>query len=187
MPAPKISREEVLDRITEIFRQYGYEGASLSLISKATGLGRASLYHHFPGGKEEMGHEVFRRIGEHLDRNVLSPLRAKGSPKKCLKNWTQGLNLFYGGGSKNCLLGTMILSGGSDRFSKEITSTFRTLIDLLSSVLEEAKIPHNLARRRAARAIGEIQGALLVSRGLEDEGYFQQILEDLPGELLSVK
>ena len=81
----------------------------------------------------------------------------------------------------------MILSGGSGRFSDEITSTFRTLIDLLSTVLEAADIPQDLARRRAGRAIGEIQGALLVSRGLKDEGHFQQVLEDLPGELLSVK
>jgi len=54
MPSTKVNEEELLDRLTSVFRTHGFEGASLSLISKATGLQRASLYHRFPGGKEEM-------------------------------------------------------------------------------------------------------------------------------------
>ncbi len=59
MPITKVTEEELLDRLTSVFRTHGFEGASLSLISKATGLQRASLYHRFPGGKEEMAKAVF--------------------------------------------------------------------------------------------------------------------------------
>jgi len=125
VPVAKISRETILDRIAEIFRRCGYAGTSLSLISKSTGLGRAGLYHHFPDGKEEMGHEVFKQIGGgQLEKNVLAPLRAQGAPEQQLENWTQGLGLFYSGGRQDCLLGAMILSGGSDWFSKEIATSF---------------------------------------------------------------
>jgi hypothetical protein len=42
---------------------FGYrEGASLSLISEATGLGKGCLYHFFPGGKEEMADAVLSEI-----------------------------------------------------------------------------------------------------------------------------
>ena len=44
-------RSDVLPLLAEVFREHGYEGASLSLISKATGLGKGSLYHFFPGVK----------------------------------------------------------------------------------------------------------------------------------------
>jgi len=50
----KITDAQLTDALTDVFRTYGYEGATLSRISEATGLQRASLYHRFPGGKEAM-------------------------------------------------------------------------------------------------------------------------------------
>ncbi|TGQ06111.1 helix-turn-helix domain-containing protein, partial [Mesorhizobium sp. M00.F.Ca.ET.217.01.1.1] len=47
-------RADLPSIIGEVFREHGYEGASLALIGAATGLGKGSLYHFFPGGKEEM-------------------------------------------------------------------------------------------------------------------------------------
>ena len=47
-------RAGILPVLAEVFRAHGYEGASLSLITRATGLGKGSLYHLFPGGKAEM-------------------------------------------------------------------------------------------------------------------------------------
>ena len=50
----RTSRADVIQALIDVFRRCGYDGATLSSISEATGLGRASLYHHFPGGKQEM-------------------------------------------------------------------------------------------------------------------------------------
>ncbi|MEM8810542.1 MAG: TetR/AcrR family transcriptional regulator, partial [Cyanobacteria bacterium P01_G01_bin.38] len=44
-----MTKDAAIAKLTPVFRRYGYEGASLSMLSKATGLGKASLYHHFPG------------------------------------------------------------------------------------------------------------------------------------------
>ena len=46
------SRADARPALAEAFRQYGFEGASLSMLSEATGLGNGSLYHFFPGGKD---------------------------------------------------------------------------------------------------------------------------------------
>lgn len=46
-----MDRAEAVRRLVKTFRQSGYEGTTLSQISQATGLGKASLYHHFPNGK----------------------------------------------------------------------------------------------------------------------------------------
>ena len=54
MPAALASREVVLERLLATFRDQGYDGASLAELSAATGLGKSSLYHHFPGGKVDM-------------------------------------------------------------------------------------------------------------------------------------
>ena len=70
MALTKINEDELLDRLTDVFRTYGYEGASLSRISEVTGLQRASLYHRFPGGKEDMAKAVLSRAGQWLINRV---------------------------------------------------------------------------------------------------------------------
>ncbi|RYZ76568.1 MAG: TetR/AcrR family transcriptional regulator, partial [Proteobacteria bacterium] len=44
-----LSKTEILSVLLSEFRISGYEGVSMSRISEVTGLGKASLYHHFPG------------------------------------------------------------------------------------------------------------------------------------------
>jgi hypothetical protein len=38
-------RKDALPALAEVFREHGFAGASLALISPATGLGKGSLYH----------------------------------------------------------------------------------------------------------------------------------------------
>ncbi|WP_376781775.1 TetR/AcrR family transcriptional regulator [Rhizobium rhizoryzae] len=63
------------------FRAYSNEnwelavGASLAVISNATGLGKGSLYHLFPNGKEEMVRVVLAEIEQWFQEAVYSPLR----------------------------------------------------------------------------------------------------------------
>ena len=74
MPAPLMSKDEVLDRLVDAFRDKGYEGASLSELSAATGLTKSSLYHYFPDGKEEMAEEVLAHLDRQLAENLYKPL-----------------------------------------------------------------------------------------------------------------
>lgn len=53
-PMPSASRDVHIPALFQLFRESGYDGVSLAQIAVATGLGKASLYHHFPGGKVEM-------------------------------------------------------------------------------------------------------------------------------------
>ena len=73
MPASLISKDEVLDRLTKTFRTSGYDGASLARLSESTGIGRSSLYHYFPGGKEEMAQAVLAHANAWLETNNPRP------------------------------------------------------------------------------------------------------------------
>ena len=66
MPAALMSREEVVERLMRVVRRHGYDGASLAELSKATGLGKSSLYHYFPDGKDDM----VRAVLEHLESQL---------------------------------------------------------------------------------------------------------------------
>src|SRR2546423_8572951 len=112
MPAPILSKDDVLDRLMDAFREKGYEGASLAELSAATGLNKSSLYHYFPGGKQDMAAQVMA----HLDRQltaVYEPLQSAKPPKQKLGAMLDALVAFYEGGRKSCLL--YRLCGSSDR------------------------------------------------------------------------
>ena len=55
------ARERVLVAAEKLFSERGYAAVTLRDIAQALGLNHASLYHHVPGGKEEMYVEVMRR------------------------------------------------------------------------------------------------------------------------------
>jgi AcrR family transcriptional regulator len=55
------ARERVLDAAERLFAQKGYGAVTLRDIASAVGIRHASLYHHAPGGKEELFIEVTER------------------------------------------------------------------------------------------------------------------------------
>ena len=69
-----MSKEEVITKLVPVFRRYGYEGATVSRLSEATGLKKASLYYHFQGGKEQMAEAVLgliKQLFKYQAQNVL--------------------------------------------------------------------------------------------------------------------
>ena len=62
------TRERILEAGTELFRRQGYAGTGLKQLVAKADAPFGSLYHHFPGGKDELTAEVIRRsAGFYLD------------------------------------------------------------------------------------------------------------------------
>jgi TetR/AcrR family transcriptional repressor of lmrAB and yxaGH operons len=59
-----VARESLINAACELFRARGYEGVGVAELLEKSGAPRGSLYFHFPGGKEEIGVEAVRRVGE---------------------------------------------------------------------------------------------------------------------------
>lgn len=55
------SYERLLDAAEALFMEKGYKGVTLREIAKALDIKQASLYHHVPGGKEDLYVEVVER------------------------------------------------------------------------------------------------------------------------------
>lgn len=184
MPAPQLSREDVVDRLLGAFRRFGYDAASLGQLSAATGLGRSSLYHYFPGGKEEMARAVFDRVDEWSHGRILEPLLGAGMPERRLARVIAALDEYYGGGSEACLFGNFVVGDARALFQDRLHATFRMLIDGFTRLAKEKGLPEREARQRAEDAVVRIQGALILSRGLDDPAPFRRVLKRLPQELL---
>jgi AcrR family transcriptional regulator len=57
------TKERILDATADLFRTYGYTGTGLKQVVAAANAPFGSLYHHFPGGKQELGAAVIHRSG----------------------------------------------------------------------------------------------------------------------------
>ncbi|WP_447968686.1 TetR/AcrR family transcriptional regulator [Nitrospira sp. M1] len=185
MPITKVNENELLDRLTDVFRTYGYEGASLSKMSEATGLQRASLYHRFPGGKEDMAKAVLERAEQWLATHVLAPLSAQGKPADRIRIMAKGIHEFYGGGHRSCLLEALSFGGGDDDVKRHIRRGLAAWVEALAKVAREAGVSTTKARQQAQDAIGRIQGSLVMARVLQDRGPFERTLLKLPTMILS--
>jgi AcrR family transcriptional regulator len=57
------TRDRILFATAELFRRQGYNGTGLKQVVAEADAPFGSLYHHFPGGKQELGEEVIHSAG----------------------------------------------------------------------------------------------------------------------------
>lgn len=183
MPAATLPRDEVVSRILTVFREYGYEGASLARLSEATGLGRSSLYHYFPHGKDDMAAAALAAVADIYGERVIAPLFGATSPKTRLKRFAAGLSEFYQNGEKTCLTDLFTIGEAGALFQQQLGERVKALIGVLAKVAEQAGIAPLEAARRAENAVIAVQGSLVVSRALGTTAPFLRVIKEFP-ELL---
>ncbi|MGP8120008.1 MAG: TetR/AcrR family transcriptional regulator [Xanthobacteraceae bacterium] len=169
-------RADVIPLLAEVFRAHGYEGTTLSLISEATGLGKGSLYNFFPGGKEEMAAEVLGHVDAWFAQHVYAPLRRAGDPDRAIVAMFDAVDGYFCSGGRVCLVGAMALDATRDSFAKAIRGYFVGWIDALAAALRRRGDAKAEARRKAEQTVLEIQGALVLTRALDDSGVFTRTL-----------
>lgn len=182
----KIEESALLKKLSDVFREVGYEGASLAMLAEATGLKKASLYHRFPGGKEQMASEVMANAESWLTERILTPLKSSAPPQARTHAMIRNLDTFYCGGRQACLL-NMMSSPRAERgpFAALIKKAFKAWTDALASALADADIDEETARSRAERAIALLQGSLVVARGTGSTRPFRNCLVHLEQDLLA--
>jgi AcrR family transcriptional regulator len=180
-----IEDEALVARLSEVFQDVGYEGASLARLSDAAGLQRASLYHRFPGGKRQMAEEVLASAVGWMARNVVAHLVGEGDLRARWARARQSLDEVYAGGRRSCLLNMLMAPRDADGpFAAAIRAALAALIQAFCDFAREAGHSPDAAARIGRRAVALIQGGLVVARGLGDPQPFQDALASLEGELI---
>lgn len=185
MPAPLMTKPDMLARLMDLFRKKGFDGAALSDISESTGLGKSSLYHHFPDGKEEMALQVLAHLEAQLEGALFEPARSSEPPSKKLNRMLDGIDRFYDGGKKACLLERLSASVDAARFQRPLRRAFKTWVDAVEALCIESGLPRALARVRAEDLVVRIEGALVLCAGTGNMDVFARTIRDLRGSVLA--
>jgi len=161
-----MDRTATVPLLAEAFRAHGYQGASLAVLSAATGLGKGSLYNFFPGGKEEMAAAVLAGIDSWFETNVFAPLRTAGSDGTAIDRMFDSVTDYFRSGERICLPGAFALGRERDVFADAVSGYFERWIAALADALEAQGIAAARARASATDVVAGIQGAIVVSRAL---------------------
>lgn len=177
-----IAERDLLASLAGVFRAEGYSGASLAVLSDATGLQKASLYHRFPGGKPAMAAAVLDDVGRTF-AEVLEPLAAIESPVEAATEMARRVATAYADGRVGCVLDTMTLAGAPAEVKDQAAALARHWIDAMARTAARSGASEAEAHRRARSALVSIEGALVVSRVLGEPAEFDRAIEALPALL----
>jgi TetR/AcrR family transcriptional regulator, lmrAB and yxaGH operons repressor len=180
MPKPTTSKQTHVLELLDLFRQFGYDGATLSKISQTTGLGKASLYHHFPGGKDEMVETVLTTLEQGLQQITSEMLQGEGDATIRLRKMCDRLNKAYDSGQKPCLLAALMSGSAKDVFQDRVEKLLQLWIGAIATVLIADGMDETSAQQRGEDGVMMIQGALILAQGLKDPAPFRRIMQQLP-------
>jgi TetR/AcrR family transcriptional repressor of lmrAB and yxaGH operons len=168
----------LIEALFDIFRNHGYEGTTISLLSEVTGLQKSSLYHHFPAGKEDMLKAVVGYVGTQIQQHIIAPLLdTQVKPEKRFSNMIATVKAFYSEGRKNCLLNVLNLGEAKAEINKLQNNDYDAWQNALVELGKEVGLNQQEAKNWAERFLIIIEGALVIQRLTGDKQTFEKHME----------
>ena len=171
-------RQDTLPLIAEVFREFGYEGATFSRITERTGISKGSLYHFFPDGKEEMAAHVLAHIDAWFEAHVFTPL-ARDEPREAVAQMWRAVLDYFHSGRRICLVGVFAMDETRDVFADAIKGYFQRWIKALKQALVRAGVGRARAQDLAEECVAGIQGGLVISRATGEAAQFVRTVRRL--------
>jgi AcrR family transcriptional regulator len=164
------TRDRIVDSSAELFRLQGYNATGVKQIVTAAEAPFGSLYHHFPGGKEELGAEAVRTSGAIYAQ--LIPAVFDPAP-----DVVTGVRDFFAGAAAHlvetdyadaCPIATVALevSSRSETLREACAEVFESWIEAGADRYEQAGISRAQARELTIAMVCALEGAFVLARAL---------------------
>ena len=174
--AGRMTRTDAIAAIGELFREHGYHGTSYGQITAATGLGKGSLYNHFPNGKEDMTRAVLGHVHDWFEDNIFSVLETNPDPAAAIALMFAAVDTYFRSGRRLCLLGAFALYDVRTAFDDEIAGYFSRWVEALVLCLRRGGLPARESRGLAMQVMVDVQGGLVMAHALDDASIFKASL-----------
>lgn len=177
------SREKMIRATVDLLRERGYSGTSLGDVLARSGGPRGSIYHHFPGGKQELVTEALRRYAEGIRRRIAA-VAETGSGVDVLRALVgamrDGLRASdYGVG---CAVAGVVLDLAPGLDEGLLAPAAEALVqwrDVIGAALVRDGVPPARARRLATVVLAAFEGAIILSRAQRDTAPLDAVEQEL--------
>ena len=181
------SKEILFEQLRSVFISRGYDGATLVNLARAAHLSKASLYHHFPGGKPEMADTLVRHAIADLQQQAFSHLGTPVAPNKKLRNFIDGFSAYTQHGESDCLLAVLshhsTATAETQNQQSVIAEQFADWLSQLAGVFEEHGYKSKKANQEAQHLMANLYGALLTAKIQNDAAFFRAAIKRMKKRL----
>jgi TetR/AcrR family transcriptional repressor of lmrAB and yxaGH operons len=167
VPRPDRSRAALIETAGTFFRRQGYAATGLNQILDAAGVKAGSLYHHFPGGKQELAAAVVASAGVDIERVLRAALAADTPVTAVVDRW---VDLLAAGLAADCRDGCPVepIATESVHASELVRRAAARAFDgWCAAIAERLRVDgwgDASADEMALAVISIIEGALVLSR-----------------------
>ncbi|MFT3863720.1 MAG: TetR/AcrR family transcriptional regulator [Solirubrobacterales bacterium] len=163
-PAEVPTRDRILFATAELFRRQGYHGTGLKQIVAEADAPFGSLYHHYPGGKTELGERVIESAGAFFQALVTAVYDDERSTEDSIRAVFTGAaaTLEATDYEDACPIATVALEVAStdDRLRAATAAVFERWTVALAERLGD--------RAKALAVIAALEGAFVLCRASRD-------------------
>jgi AcrR family transcriptional regulator len=164
------SRNRMIQSAALLFREQGYSGTGFRDVIEHSGAPRGSIYHHFPGGKEELAADTVAWASAVIERQIEraaqngDPLVAVGMFVDAWREVLEDSNFRAG-----CpIVAVAAEADAGSTATAAAAAAFGRWQELIAHALLGAGVGRTDARRLATLVIAAIEGAILLCRARRD-------------------
>ena len=172
--------DDMVRGAAELLAARGVQGTTFSGVLAHTGAPRGSIYHHFPGGKDELVEAAVRSVGDGVTA-LLDSLDA-ASPAKLIDAFVDGWRavLVAGDYERGCAVAASCLgSEATDELRTVSGEIFRSWRDALARAFVRSGSTRRQAQDLATVCIACVEGALIIGRAEHDDAAFDALKRQL--------
>jgi AcrR family transcriptional regulator len=162
------TKARIMGASADLFRRQGYTGTGVKQIVQMANAPFASLYHFFPGGKEQLGEEVIRWSGGLYLQLVDLIFDPAPDVATGVSDFFTGaaMALSETGYADACPIATvaMEVASTSEPLRQATADVFEIWITAIAERFTAAGIPGDRARELAVFTLAALEGAFILSR-----------------------
>jgi TetR/AcrR family transcriptional regulator, lmrAB and yxaGH operons repressor len=178
------SRDRMVRATIDLLRERGYAGTSFGDILERSGAPRGSIYHHFPGGKDELVAAALQRYAAGL-RYVLDQAVESGSALDAVRALFAAMRdgLRISSFTQGCAVAGVVLdlTEADTALLAPATQALASWREVLVGAFARDGATPAQARRLAALVVAAAEGALILARADRDTAP----IDDVAAELLA--
>jgi AcrR family transcriptional regulator len=164
------TRERIIDSTAQLYRHQGMAATGLKQIAAAAAAPFGSIYHHFPGGKEEISEHVIHSEGMRYSALVAPDLAAVDDVASGIPDVfaSAARQLEAAGYAEACSIETIALEVAStnERLRIATATVFTAWISELAVWFAQTGLGEAACRRLALAFLTSMEGAFVLCRSL---------------------
>src|SRR3954447_23773060 len=175
------SRNRMIESAALLFREHGYSGTGFRDVIEHSGAPRGSIYHHFPGGKEQLAADTVAWAAAVIERRIVRAAQ-NGDPGVALgmfvDAWREVLEdsnfrarcpiVAVAGEAHPGAPPTAAAAPAGPAAPAAGAAAFARWQDLITRALLDAGVGRTDARRLATLVVAAVEGAILLCRARRD-------------------